>query len=387
MPEDQALAPVADIAAADFHFDPDQEVGLREVRTWYTGVRARTDKRQVFRLFGFAGTGKTTLARHLVADVKGKVYFAAYTGKAALMLRKNGCAGARTIHSLIYKAKTARSGKTTFKLNRDGPAAGAALIVIDECSMVDEKVASDLLSFGVPILVLGDPAQLPPVNGEGYFTNAKPDIMLTRIHRQAEDNPIIRIATDVREGRDIRYGTYGDRVIVDRPGNRGPEDLLAADQVLVGRNATRAAFNARLRAYRGFEGVLPKIGDRLVCLRNDSEPGILNGELFDVSGFRPGAGPDLIGLEITSNDTPETGKLPVNVHKVFFEGNPRDVEWSALRMSQHFDYGYALTGHKSQGSQWDHVIAYDEGRIFKADARRWLYTVITRASQTLTLIR
>ena len=58
--------------------------------------------------------------------------------------------------------------------------------------MVDEDLGRDLLSFGKPVLVLGDPAQLPPVKGGGFFTEAEPDVMLTEVHRQAADNPIIR---------------------------------------------------------------------------------------------------------------------------------------------------------------------------------------------------
>ena len=56
------------------------------------------------------------------------------------------------------------------------------------------------MSFGVPVLVLGDPAQLPPIQGGGYFTEAEPDAMLTEVHRQAFDNPIVRLSMDVRAG-------------------------------------------------------------------------------------------------------------------------------------------------------------------------------------------
>lgn len=376
-----------DISSPGFQFDSGQDQAIRAVHTWYKSVRSRQSRKQIFRLFGCAGTGKTTLARTFAADIDGQVCFGAFTGKAALMLRRNGCPGATTIHSLIYKAKTDKKGNTTFKINRDGPVSRAKLVVIDECSMVDEKIAKDLMSFGVPILVLGDPAQLPPIRGQGYFTDAQPDIMLTRIHRQAQDNPIIRIATDVREGRGLAYGSYGDRVVIDRPGRRSPADLLAADQVIVGRNATRAAFNARLRAHKGFDDPLPKVGDRLVCLRNDAEARILNGELFDVTGFLETNRDNLLGLEITSDDHSTIDPLSVRIHRSFFDGGSADIDWRDLIGTQQFDYGYALTGHKSQGSQWQHVIAYDEGHIFGDDARRWLYTVITRAAESLTLIR
>src|SRR5690606_10771529 len=94
----------------------------------------------------------------------------------------------------------------TFSLNRQSPVAKAKLVVIDECSMVDEELGRDLMTFGTPILVLGDPGQLPPISGGGFFTDHEPDYLLTEIHRQARDNPIIRLALDVREGREPPYG-------------------------------------------------------------------------------------------------------------------------------------------------------------------------------------
>ena len=165
---------------------------------------------QVFRLFGYAGTGKTTLARHLAEHVDGETAFGAFTGKAALVLRSKGCKDARTIHSMIYRPKDVETEEPSFVLTRTRPAAAASLIVIDECSMVDEELGRDLLSFGKKVLVLGDPAQLPPVKGGGYFTEAEPDVMLTEVHRQAADNPIIRLSMDVREGRRLARGDYGD---------------------------------------------------------------------------------------------------------------------------------------------------------------------------------
>src|SRR6202020_3092276 len=102
---------------------------------------------QVFRLFGYAGVGKTTLARHIAEGAQGEAVFAAFTGKAALVLRSKGCVGASTIHALIYRANEGAEGPPTFTLNKDGPASRAGLIVIDECSMVDAEIGRDLLSF------------------------------------------------------------------------------------------------------------------------------------------------------------------------------------------------------------------------------------------------
>ena len=144
---------------------------------------------QVFRLFGYAGTGKTTLARHFAEHADGEVKFAAFTGKAASVMRGKGCKGASTIHSLIYRARESGEEIPSFDLWDEAPASKAELIVIDECSMVDAELGRDLLSFGVPLLVLGDPAQLPPIQGGGFFTEAEPDVMLTEVHRQARRRP------------------------------------------------------------------------------------------------------------------------------------------------------------------------------------------------------
>src|SRR5215467_11486819 len=139
-------------------FTPHQETALKAVATWLKARPGRNGTPQVFRLFGYAGTGKTTLARHIAEGVDGDVKFAAFTGKAALVMRGRGCDGATTIHSLIYRARESGEETPDFELWDEAPASKAKLIVIDECSMVDAELARDLMSFGVPLLVIGDPA-------------------------------------------------------------------------------------------------------------------------------------------------------------------------------------------------------------------------------------
>ena len=223
----------------------EQDEALKRVSAW---LKDR-DGDQVFRLFGWAGTGKSTLAKHLGGGLK-SVKYAAFTGKAASVMRKRGCRGASTIHSLIYKLESEGAGEPKFTLDEESPAATADLIVIDEVSMVDEPLAKDLLSFGTKVLVLGDPFQLPPVQGAGFFTATEPDIMLTDIQRQARDNPIIRMSLDIREGRALTRGDYGGSRVIGK-GEVDQAAVLAADQVLVGRNKTRLQYNDRLRELRG----------------------------------------------------------------------------------------------------------------------------------------
>src|SRR5436189_3009081 len=166
-------------------FTPHQDAALSAAADWFKA--APRGRASIFRLFGFAGTGKTTLARHLAEGIDGKVLFAAFTGKAACVMRSKGCQGATTIHSLIYKARDSGQETPTFELWDEAPASKARLIIIDECSMVDAELARDLMSFGVPLLVLGDPAQLPPIQGGGFFTGTEPDAILTELQRPAQD--------------------------------------------------------------------------------------------------------------------------------------------------------------------------------------------------------
>src|SRR6201995_3044782 len=195
-------------------FTPHQDSALKAVSHWLKAKPGKHGTPQVFRLFGYAGTGKTTLARHIADGVGGGVKFAAFTGKAALVMRNKGCDGASTIHSLIYRARESGVEQPSFDLWDDAPASKAKLIVIDECSMVDEDLGRDLLSFDCPLLVLGDPAQLPPIAGGGFFTDCEPDAMLTEVHRQAEHDPIVRMSMAVREGRALDVGEFGESQVV-----------------------------------------------------------------------------------------------------------------------------------------------------------------------------
>src|SRR5918998_2783191 len=261
-------------------WSPQQDAALKAVSDWL-----RRGDQPVFRLFGYAGTGKTTLARHIAEGVEGEVAFGAYTGKAALVMRSNGCADASTIQSMIYRSREGDENGPQFVLNRSSSAAKADLIIIDECSTVDEELGRDLLSFGRPVLVLGDPAQLPPVKGGGYFTASEPDVMLTEVHRQAPDNPIVRLSMQVREGGRIDPGAYGEsRVIHRREVDAGI--VMAADQVLVGLNKTRRLYNTRLRELNGYRAPMPAAGEKLVCLRNDKTKGLLNGGTWSIQALR-----------------------------------------------------------------------------------------------------
>ena len=364
---------------------------------------------QIFRLFGFAGVGKSVLAKYAAT---GATLFCAYTGKACYVLRQKGCE-AYTIHQLIYTPKnkcqkklkeletslkctddpvvvfdlerqiafeTKKLNSPNFVLNENSPVKTADLLIIDEISMVGEQMAMDLMSFGTKILVLGDPAQLPPVFGAGWFIQAEPDFMLTEIHRQAKDNPIIRLATRIREGEWIKPD--GDMVV--EWGSVTPEEVIRYDQILVGRNATRKAVNRKIRAMLGRVSDTPEKGDRLVCLRNDHEVGLLNGAIWETESCYDGDEYlDLIIFDPESN----ANHIAVEAHRHHFMSDaPTQIPYWIRKEAQEFDYGYALTVHKSQGSEFDKVLVFDESAAFGKDAAKHLYTAVTRAAKELKVV-
>lgn len=390
------------------NWSPEQTRALDAVAAWLKSP----DGKPFFYLAGYAGTGKSSLARHL-AEGAGNVLYASFTGKAAAVMRSKGCEDATTIHRLIYHpkpksmeglvelrrrleaatfegnfdlvtqlqaeaAEEARNIRTpSFRLNPDSDVRAADLVVIDECSTVNARMGEDLLSFGTPVLVLGDPAQLPPVAGGGFFTG-EPDAMLTDVHRH--DSGILDLATRVRNGEPLEYCELNGAQVIPK-GDLNPERIPADyDQVLVGRNGTRRATNRRMRELLGRTQELPEQGDRLVCLKNCHDLGLLNGELWDALDAEE-LDDDLVGLTI-QNDAGEA--LCVEAWRHPFDG--RDMpHWD--KDVQTFTYGYCLTVHKSQGSAWPRVLLFDESRFFRQHAQRWIYTGITRASEFLTVVK
>lgn len=411
------------------------------------------DEAPYFLLEGYAGTGKSTILPKLV-EATGvqphEIVFCSPTGKAAKVMTKKMAADgmdskASTIHRAIYLPQrqeafrieadlfgarnqyeaAVKNGDTVvahkllqeikkleinleraydenapkFQLNVNSSIENRKLIVVDECSMVDELMADDLRSFGVPILAIGDPGQLPPISAGPGFCTRKADAALTQIHRQALDNPIIWASKLIREGEQVPMGSHGSGqlIVVDRDDDEATYDLDRDAQIIVGRHEKRWQITRKLRKMCGVYGEGPAEGELMIINKNSRlYPDLVNGTMAmmtkDVGQLRNGA------VTFTAEVRDEDGKdytlrcLQATLEEHYMGKNrytaqKRDVFRARNDERCHeLDFGYAITCHKSQGSQWNECVVHDESSVFRNDAAKWLYTAVTRAAEKLTLV-
>ena len=407
----------------------DQREAEELIKAWYLHLGT-----QIFVLCGYAGTGKTFLLDHAVRAlglVAGEsAAFVAPTGKAACVLIRSGVP-ATTVHNLIYTREedieADENGEVVSErflrfTKRDAIDPAIKLIVLDEASMVSDDMLRDLLSFGVKCLCCGDPAQLPPVGGSNTLLRS-PVITLREIVRQERENPIVRLAARIRAGEKPDYGEDGCVSVLPRRalGEKARRALLLeADQIIVGTNRTRARINREARAVRGIPSghALPEEGEKLVCTLNDwskklDEKGdfhLVNGIIGTCHRVREqldGLGqldflPDF--LEERLEDLPfDTG---IFVRGEYYHGYGdrayllsngvlvHEDSHALLRRFKvrredavcRFEFAYAVTCHKAQGSEYGFVVVVDESDYFE-NAREWLYTAVTRAKNRLVLLR
>jgi len=407
-------------------FSPTQDKALSAIAAWLADPSAKP----TFYLAGPAGSGKSTITKYAVGDVSGRIVYCAPTGKAALVMRRKGCSGAKTIHQTIYRPagdppspevieklreeikrlylvnepgaratadklgeqlkrsedESKRKGPR-FSLNLESVLKGAAVGVVDECSMVDRFLGEDLESFGTKLLVIGDPNQLPPVYGTGYFTSREPDAYIDEIHRQALDSPILRLADLARRGERLPVGLTGAGVDVRRYGDPTLEErALKAEMIIVGRNRTRHATNHKIRRLLGRnDSPSPVPGDRVICRRNNHELGLLNGSSWKIDRCVPDLEKMTAKIEVVSTeDDKERVECSTWLHH--FMAREEELLGHNRRDYDEFSYGWAITAHSAQGSQYDDVLVFDESRQFGKDAPKHLYTAITRAAKTLTVV-
>lgn len=427
-----------------------QQIAANKLIAWYNDP----NKKQVWTLAGYAGTGKSTLISYVLNELsinEDDYALCTPTGKAATVLINKG-SNATTIHRLIYvpydinETVVDENGNTIIKKDvgfRRRDSIDKKLIIIDEFSMVGEDIFEDLLSYKVPIICCGDNGQLPPVKSKMLEYLLNPDAQLSEIMRQDDDSAILKVATMARTGQYIKPGFYGNDVIVyDRRflDNKFILNLCVnADQVICGTNKTSKDLNKQMRNYYGRTSVNPVKGDKVICLHNNykiqlnDKFSLMNGMLgtvedYDIMtdncknkyaliSFNPEVTnttvEDIITDPYTFTDVKSPYEqfndvyvLPRNryaIKKILRKRNPGETreayntyakpELENKRNAKdivklnNFDYGYAITCHKSQGSEWDTVVVFDESYIFKDLKNKWLYTAITRARKKLIIIR
>ena len=380
-----------------------------------TGRWIKDPYKPTWEISGPAGSGKTSVIREVIRRAginPDNVLYMAYVGKAAMMLALNGN-NAKTIHGSIYDLVpipivdengefVKKDGRILtrmgFKLKESLPPE-ITHIVVDEGSMVNEHIKADLLSFGIPIIVLGDLNQLPPVFGDPAFLQ-KPDYILTKIERQKEDDPIVQLSQMAIRGDYIRYGKYGNNCYVVPRDKVSEEDMQTVmkktDIILCGRNSTRENINEYYRTkimVITTPGV-PVVGDKIICRQNNWKLHIDNG-IYMING--------LIGyIDNMYLDTYNKRSMYIDFRPEFLPDSKfmrvaMDYQYlfaplkqaNNARMSYYnlFQFAYAITAHLSQGSQYGSVMVYDEQMGNRDYYRKWLYTCITRAIHTLYIFR
>ena len=364
---------------------------------------------------GYAGTGKSTLVKFIIdaLDVdKDDVCYAAFTGKAAEVLRKKGNKNSCTLHRLLYD-HVPRPGGGFFRKAK--PRLEYDIVVVDEVSMVPKEMMDLLFSHKAYIICLGDPFQLPPVdkNSDNHLLD-NPHIFLDEIMRQAEESEIIRLSMAIREGKPLELFQGENVQVIDK------KDFVTgmmtwADQVIVAKNATRALYNESIRKMLG-HGPEPEDGDKVVCLRNywddlsDNGDALVNGTIGYLKlpvdknvifpAFAKTKVKSVMGIEADIY-TEEGNCYPLVVaDKNMIMTNTKSIDWrdsyalGRLKarigdiVPKEMAYGYAITCHKAQGSEWNKILVVEENYPFdKVEHARWLYTAVTRASEKLVLVR
>ena len=369
---------------------------------------------------GYAGTGKSTLVKFIIAALKEDginpdtdVVYTSFTGKATQVLQKKGNKNVSTLHKLLFE-HFPRSDGTFYR--RPVPFIPYKIVIVDECSMVPKDLLKRLASYKVHIICLGDPGQLPPINkdDDNHLLDC-PHVFLDEIMRQEEQSEIIKLTMDIRAGKPLNHYQGKEVQILDAE-ELTTGMLLWADQIICSTNATRVALNNQIRELLG-RSDRPEDGDKVICLRNywetvseDGQP-LVNGTIgylsdsfnsyLRIPAYITGGRINQIETVIANfkSDDGVTNFSNLNMDKrMILEGEPTLNFKESFKLSKNikfvnsiplsFTYGYAITGHKSQGSEWDNVLVIEEGFPFdKEEHKRWLYTVATRAAKKLVIIR
>jgi exodeoxyribonuclease-5 len=373
----------------------EQAEAIEAIKEWWHRIDGFLNERpQEFLLDGGAGVGKTTVAALAAAAVGAKrIVYGSYTAKAARVMQSKGMDGASTLHRLLYRPQLDKDGHVIGWLkDENSPCRRADLIVVDEVSMVNDRMAEDLRDFEKPILVLGDVGgQLPPVEGAGAFTRRRPDFTLREVHRTVADSPILTLAWRARRQGFLPRGGPPEARVEALGADAWPRILNRDFQVICGRNTTRRTVTRRAREAFGFSGPLPQPGEPLICCRNNYTQGLINGDLavmWRITDNDPDEPHFLADLLIDGETRTEVRVDRAYLYAAHTTGvfeNP--VGYS--KSTAFFDWAYAITVHKSQGSEFEHVVVIDDqfAQWDKDLRRRWLYTAVTRARESVTVFQ
>ncbi len=351
-----------------------QKQAYSNIKNWY-----KNERRPFFVLAGYAGTGKSTLAGIIANEIGGdKTVFCAYTGKAAKVLQSKGCETSGTIHSFLYQfIKKGDDDEPVFTYAPTQAITDCELIVVDEYSMLDEKIFTDLIATNKKILFLGDPFQLPPVSDN--TVKLSPDFFLTEVHRQSNESPILKAATIVRTGGALSSCNWvtesGEQFRYCQKGDLSFDEYKAADQNIVGRNNTRSNFNTNFRAKLGFNGGL-KSKEKIICRQNNRNYGLLNGMIGTCTRC------DGYMMDFECD-----GEKFYNLRYWRGAFDDSGSRYVFNRELQKFEWAYAITCHLSQGSEFNNIVIFNEPiGANDEERRRWLYTAITRGKKSVTLV-
>lgn len=364
---------------------------------------------------GYAGTGKSTLVKFIIdaLDVdQDKVAYATYTGKAAEVLRKKGNPNAMTLHKLLYDS-IPRQGGGFIRIPKK--MLEYKIIVVDEVSMVPKSMVDMLLNHRVYVIFLGDPFQLPQIDKKETHTLLdKPHIFLDQVMRQAAESEIIQLTMKIRNGEQIDF-MNGKEVIIAPKASLVTGHLTWADQIICATNASRISLNNQMREILGYSGVLQS-GEKIVIKRNywdccnDNGDALVNGSVGTIvnpfesfirlPSYVKNDRRDLpiITGEFISDDGQSFGNIDFD--KDFLLKEEPCVDWRVSYqlgklkpkigdiLPKQATYGYCITGHSAQGSQWKSVLVIEEAFPFdRIEHARWLYTCCTRPEQKLVLVR
>lgn len=382
------------------NLSPDQQNVLDKILLWFKNNKGR---KQYITLGGYAGTGKTTLIAILRLELAKtnkdlKVGFVSYTGKAVRVLKTKlkeqkvilSGDSVSTIHALIYSPIVNEKQEIIGWTTKDK--IDCNLVIIDEASMVDEMIWQHLLAYSVPIIVVGDHGQLPPIKGS-FNLMQEPELRLEEIHRQARQNPIIGLSIQAREFGLIRPGKYSSGVRKFSSEDLDTQEVMGEmllnyktdTLILCGYNSTRRKLNTHIRNGLGFESPNPESGDRVICLRNNHKKRIFNGMLGTISLIKK-KDPNWYEAEIEMDGEDALYHGLISVDQ-FNSDTPMNFteKRSKIMIGDLFDFGYALTVHKAQGSEAKRVILFEERFKQMTDDswKRWLYTAVTRAEEEL----